>query len=110
MIALDYIAQVKQLLASRRIEDYYLDIYKISIATAEQVKYTTGQRALYYLLTESLPIGCLIVSENSALQVDESWQYKSLSKIHEFLGQMIIELPETGAIQEIEFIRVIPRA
>jgi len=108
MIAVDYISFVKQLLDSRQIKTYHLDIYRINIPGNSQRIYTSGQRALFYLLTDSLPEGTLIASENSALLVDTTWNSKSLSKIHEFKGQLSIELPDKGLITEIEFIRAIP--
>jgi hypothetical protein len=109
MIAVDYISYVRQLLDTRKITSYHLDILRINIPANTQRIYTSGQRAYFYLLTENLPEGCLIASENTALLVNQDWSSKSLSKIQEFKGQMLIELPEAGVIREIEFIRAIPR-
>lgn len=109
MIAVDYISYVRQLIDTRNIKNYYLDILRINIPSSNQRIYTSGQRAIFYLLTENLPVGTVIASENSAIIIDQAWQNKGLSKIQEFLGQLVIELPDTGLISEIEFIRAIPR-
>jgi hypothetical protein len=51
----------------------------------------------------------VIASEPSVLQVDESWDAKTITKIQEFGGQMSIQLPHAGLLNQIEFVRAIPR-
>lgn len=110
MISIESIAYIERLLASRQIEDYYLDIYTLAIPP-DVVRITTdANRGYYYLLTHELPQGVQIASETSVLNVDESWSGKTITKIQEFTGQMSIKLPEIGVISQLEFVRAIPRA
>lgn len=109
MISIDAMAYVQQLLASRQIKDYYLDIHKVVIAPSKTRVYTQAHRGYFYLLTHELPLGLEIYSENWVLQVDQSWGAKTITKIQEFSGQLSIHLPQAGLINEIEFIRAIER-
>lgn len=110
MTTVETIAYVKSLLASRRISDYYLDIYTLVLDPAKAEAYTDAHRGYYYLLTHTLPEGLVIASETNVLQVDAAWDNRTITKIQEFGGQMGVFLPAAGAISEIEFIRAIPRA
>lgn len=109
MISIESIAFIKQLIASREIEDYYFDIFKMYIPSNQRNIYTDGFTGFYYLLTHELPIGTIIASEISALQIDDNWANKTITKIHEFSGQLRVYLPENANIKEIEFARAIPR-
>lgn len=109
MISIESIAYIQRLLATRKVEGYYLDIYTLLIPPGFDKLYTDADRAFYYLLTHTLPLGTVIASETSVLQVDESWDAKTITKIHEFGGQMSIQLPHAGLLNQIEFVRAIPR-
>jgi hypothetical protein len=109
MISIESIAYIQRLLATRKVDDYYMDIYTLLVPPGTVKLYTDADRAFYYLLTHTLPQGTVIASETSVLQVDASWDSKTITKIQEFGGQMSIKLPSPGAIPQIEFIRAIPR-
>jgi hypothetical protein len=109
MITLDYMAFVRALMESRQLQDFTLDVLRVPVESGASCFYSSGQRAFYFLLSHDLPVGCSIASERSALLVDEAWLQKDLAKIHEFYGQLAIELPDGHSLSEIEFLRVIPR-
>jgi hypothetical protein len=110
MISIESIAYIERLLASRQIQDYYLDIFTLVIPPDKLRMTTDANRGYYYLLTHELPQGVQIASETSVLQVDDSWAAKTITKIQEFSGQMSFKLPDLGVVSQLEFVRAIPRA
>lgn len=110
MISVETIAYIKSLLASRRIREYYLDIFSLVVDPEATQVYTDAHRGFYFLLTHTLPQGLVIASETNVLQVDATWDGRTITKIQEFGGQMGIFLPVAGAVSQLEFIRAIPRA
>lgn len=109
MISIESIAYIERLLASRQIQDYYLDLFTLVIPPNALRISTDANRGYYYLLTHELPQGVQIASEISVLNVDESWAAKTITKIQEFSGQMSIKLPDLGVVSQLEFVRAIPR-
>ncbi|HCS20167.1 MAG TPA: hypothetical protein DIW47_06330 [Bacteroidetes bacterium] len=110
MNSVELIGYIQQLLTTRQIKDYYLDLFTLVMPPTQNRLYTQSDRGFYYLLTSQLPVGTRIASETSILEVDATWENKGITKIQEFGGQLVIWTPDPGQINELEFIRVIPRS
>lgn len=109
MISLEAISYIERMLGSRDITDYYCDVFTITCDPTKKDFYSDANPGICYLLTHNLPEGTTIASETSALNIDQNWENKTITKVHEFSGQIAIHLPQVGAINQIEFFRAIPR-
>lgn len=110
MISLEAIAYIERLLATRGIQDFYLDVFSLVLNPSKKDVYTDGNRGFYYLVTHDLPQGMVIASETAVVEIDQSWEARGITKIQEFSGQMAVHLPAMVNLYHLEFIRVIPRA
>lgn len=110
MISLEAINYVERLLATRSITDFYLDVFTLVINPEIKDFYADANRGFYYLVTHDLPAGTVIASETSVLSVDQNWESRGITRIQEFGGQLVVHLPNPGALPQIEFLRAIPRA
>lgn len=109
MISLEVISYIERMLGSRNITDYYCDVFTITCDPTKKDFYSDVNAGYLYLLTHNLPEGTTIASETSALNIDQNWQDKNITKVHEFSGQVTLHLPQPGAVSEVEFFRAIPR-
>jgi len=109
MISLEAIGYIERLLATRGITNFYMDVYSMVLDPLKTDFYTEANRGYFYLLTHELPEGTLIASETNILEIDASWWVKGITKIQEFGGQIAVHFPSPGSVQQIEFIRAIPR-
>ena len=67
---------------------------------------TDGRRALYFLLSEALPVGTRLLSESSGVVVTASWLASGRAPLTELTGQLAVELPEAGALDQLVFLRI----
>lgn len=105
-VSVDVFGYVRGLLASRGITDYYMDLYRWAIPAGRTRHNTGGERALYYLLPQSLPAGMVLISDTWALQVGSQWQAAGIGQIQEFTGQLSLRLPAGVSVEELTFLRV----
>lgn len=109
MNQMDVFSFIERTLSARGIKDYYMDTYALTLHPAKKSHYSLGSQHLYYLISEYLPEGTLILSETSAFQVGPNFSTSGIAKVKEFTGQLAVHLPTTGAVSQLEFIRIIPR-
>ena len=109
MISLEAISYIDRMLKSRGITDYYCDVFTLVCDPNKKDFYTPAFQGYCYLLSHDLPMGTTIASETSALNIDQNWGTKNITKVYEFGGQIALYLPQTGILTEVEFFRVIPR-
>jgi len=67
-----------------------------------------GQNEYYFLTTETVVDGTLIIADNSFIIVDALFKATKLWRIQELTGNIIITIP-AGTTQILEFLRVIPQ-
>lgn len=110
MISLEATAYIHRLLAARGIHRYALQVYALPLDPERITHFAPAYRGCYYLMSLSLPVGTVIASESSVLQITEGWHNKGITQLHEFTGQLTVTLPTAGAATEVEFLRAIAHA
>ena len=109
MISLEALAYIERLLATRGIEDPYTDVFTMVLNPKKTQFYSPANRGFLFLLTHNLPLGTSIASETNILQIDAQWQNRGITKIQEFSGQIAVQLTAPGSLNQVEFLRAIPR-
>jgi hypothetical protein len=104
VITTDPIQAIDMLLSSRGVKDYYMDFFTMLRLDHKQI--TPANRGWHFLVSNELPTGLEIISETHALKVGET----TPSTLQEFIGQMLVKLPEGAALDRLDFIRIIPKA
>jgi hypothetical protein len=104
VITTDPIQAIDMLLSSRGVKDYYMDFFTMLLLDHKQI--TPANRGWHFLVSNELPTGLEIISETHALKVGET----TPSTLQEFIGQMLVKLPEGAALDRLDFIRIIPKA
>ena len=82
------------------------DVFVWSLPAGATRYVTDGRRALYFLLTEELPLGTRLLSESSGVVVTPAWLASGAAPLTELTGQLALELPEAGALDHLAFLRV----
>lgn len=109
MISLEAITYIERMLQSRGISDYYCDVFTLVCDPNKKDFYTPAFEGYCFLLSHDMPLGTVIASETSVLNIDQNWETKNITKVQEFSGQIALHLPEAGVLSQVEFFRAIPR-
>jgi hypothetical protein len=88
--------------------DCYIDSIPVVLNNTMREYRIAGQNEYYFLTTDTVVDGALIIADNSFIIVDALFKATKLWRIQELTGNIIITIP-AGTIQVLEFLRVIPQ-
>jgi hypothetical protein len=89
-------------------ENYVLETFLVVLNQTLNTQQVTGQNEYFFLVTQTIVEGTEISADNNYFKADILSSATSFWKIQEFTGNISMSVPQ-GAIQILEFLRVIPQ-